>query len=155
MSFCQLFAGGFQQGEGAVYVGLDEGFRTGDGAVDVGLGGEVDDGVDVVVCEQPVDQLGVADVAVHEAVVGGVVDVFEVLQVTGVGERIQVDDAILRMGLEPVADEIGADEAGAAGDEEVFHFVDPLSLTLSRREREYNRSYFFGVHSGYLRGHDN
>ena len=26
------FAGGFQQGEGAVYVGFDKGFRTGDGA---------------------------------------------------------------------------------------------------------------------------
>jgi hypothetical protein len=31
----------------------------------------------------------------HEAVVGGVVDAFEVLRVTGVGERIQIDDAIL------------------------------------------------------------
>ena len=71
----------------------------------------------------------------HEAVVGVVVDAFEVLQVTGVGERIQVDDTVLRMVLDPVADEVGAYEAGAAGDEQVFHHVDPLSPALSRRER--------------------
>jgi len=51
---------------------------------------------------------------VHEAVVGGVVDAFEVFQVTGVGECIQVDDAILRMVLDPVADEVCADETGSA-----------------------------------------
>ena len=40
----------------------------------------------------------------------------EVAQIAGVGQRIEIDDrlAFLR---EPIENEIGADEAGAAGDE--------------------------------------
>jgi len=51
------------RGLSAVYVGFDKGFRAGDGAVDVRLGGDVDQGVDVFLFEQPVGQVGVADAA--------------------------------------------------------------------------------------------
>lgn len=44
--------GGVEEVEGVDDVGLDEGFGGIDGVVDVGFGGEVDDGVDFVVCEE-------------------------------------------------------------------------------------------------------
>jgi|GEM_PF-5011521 len=57
-------------------VGLDEAARVEDGAVDVGLGGEVDYGVHLG--HQAVHQLLVADVTLHEAVVGVVLHVGQV-----------------------------------------------------------------------------
>ena len=45
-------------------------------------------------------------------------DVVEVGAVAGVGEQVERDDVVVRMALEPVADEVRADEPGAAGDEQ-------------------------------------
>jgi len=82
----------------------------------VALGGEIDDGVRAVLGQKPGHQLAVTDVATHEHVVRMVGDFSQRLQVAGVGERIQVDDAhaAARQRRE---DEIGADETGAAGDQ--------------------------------------
>ena len=43
----------------------------------------------------------------------------QVAEVTGVGEAIEVDQPLDLRPVDDVMDEIGADEAGAAGDEEV------------------------------------
>ena len=40
----------------------------------------------------------------------------EVLEVAGVGERVEVDDGLIGLG-QPVEDEVAADETGATGDE--------------------------------------
>ncbi len=111
-------AGGFEQDEDAVDVGLDEGARVHERAVDVRLGGEVDDGVGVT--HRLFNLGGVADVALNEAVAGVVLDVAQVVEVAGVGELVEVDDIVVVMAQEP-AHEVGADEAGAAGDEDGFH----------------------------------
>ena len=55
---------------------------------------------------------------VHEGVAGVVLDVAQVLEVAGVGELVEVDDLDVVVLGEHVAHEVGADEAGAAGDHE-------------------------------------
>ena len=47
-----------------------------------------------------------------------VVDVGEALAVARVGEQVVGDDVVVRVPLEPVADEVRADESGRAGDED-------------------------------------
>ena len=84
---------GLEQGEGAVDVGFDEGGGPEDGAVDVALGGEVHDGVGLVLREQAGDQRAVEDGAVDEDVGRVAGERCEVVHVAGVGERVEVDDA--------------------------------------------------------------
>ena len=78
-------------------------------------------GVDFLFFEQFWDQRAVANVTVDEAVVRAFLDAGQVFRIAGIGERVQIDDAIFRMMLAPVMNEVGADEAGAAGDEYGFH----------------------------------
>ena len=110
-------AHGFEQAEGADDVGLDEVFRAVDAAVDVRFGGKIDDGAGLVLGEQLGDEVEVADVALDEDVARVALERGEVLEVAGVGQRVEVDDGLVGMG-QPVEDEIAADEAGAAGDED-------------------------------------
>ena len=107
---------GVEQDVGAVDVGQDELAGVVDRPVDVGLGGEVDDGLDPG--EEAPDQVPVPDVAHDEFVAGVLLDVAEVVQVPGVGQLVQVDDPRLLVAAQEKADEVAADEARPARDED-------------------------------------
>ena len=107
---------GLQQAEGALHVGAEERLGVGDGVVVVALGGVVDDRV--VAGDQPVQQLRVADVAHDELhAVGG--QPGDVLGVAGVGQLVQDGDVDVRVVVHHVVDEVAADEAAAARDDDV------------------------------------
>ncbi len=80
------------------------------------LGREVDDDVDRVVAQSRLGQRAIADVAFDE--VDPLLDRGQALPVAGVREQVVDDDMVVGMPFEPVVDEVRADEAGAAGDEE-------------------------------------
>ena len=110
---------GLQQAEGALDVGAQEGLRVRDGVVVVALGGVVDDRV--VARHQLIEQLGVADVADDELhAVGG--QARDVLGVAGVGQLVQDGDVDARVVVHDIVDEIAADEAAAARDDDVLRF---------------------------------
>ena len=116
-----VFADGLQKAEGALDVGAQERLRVGDGVVVVALGGVVDDGV--VAGDEPVQQLGVADVAHDELhAVGG--QPGDVLGVAGVGQLIQDGEVDARVVVDHVVHEVAADEAAAARDDNVLGFED-------------------------------
>ncbi len=98
-----------------------KGFGAGDGAVDVGFGGEVEDGSGLVGGECAAEEISVGDVPVDEGVVRAAGERSEVGGVAGVGEGVEVDEGAFGLGggrAEPAEDEVGADEACAAGDED-------------------------------------
>ena len=108
---------GFQQVEGADDVGGDEVGRTADGTVDVGFRREVEDVRDVVLADDA-DNLGlVAEVDLLEAVAGIGFQAADVGGMTGVGEAVEIDECRDPGLVDELADEVGADEAAAAGDE--------------------------------------
>ena len=113
-----VFADGLQKAEGALDVGAQERLRVGDGVVVVALGGVVHDGV--VARDDPIEKLGVADVAHDElhAVRGQPGDV---LGVAGVGQLVQDGDVYLGVVLHHVVHEVAADEAAAARDDDVLN----------------------------------
>lgn len=83
------------------------------------LGGVVHDRV--VAGDQPVQQLGVADVAHDELhAVGGKPG--DVLGVAGVGQLVQDGDVDARVVVDHVVHEVAADEAAAARDDDVLRF---------------------------------
>ncbi len=87
-----------------------------DRAVDVALGREIDDGARAVQRQERIDLRAVADVAMDEHVPGVATKRGKAAQIAGVGELVEVDEA-LAGSLQPVEHEVGADESGAAGDE--------------------------------------
>ena len=111
-----VLADGLQQAEGALDVGAQERLRVGDGVVVVALGGVVHDRV--VARHQLIEQLGVADVAHDELhAVGG--QPGDVLGVAGVGQLVQDGHVDARVAVHDVVDEVAADEAAAARDDDV------------------------------------
>ena len=114
-----IFADGLQQAEGALHVGAQEGLGVRDGVVVVALGGVVHDRV--VARDEPIEQPGVADVADDEldAVRGQPGDV---LGVAGVGQLIQDGDVHVGVVVDHVVDEVAADEAAAARDDDLLGF---------------------------------
>ena len=110
-----------QQVHGAQHVALDEDLGVLDAAVNVALGGKVDDIIGVILGDQVGDQGLVADVALHEDVAGVALDVLQVLQVAGVGQLVQIDEADVLVLLQHVMHKVGADETGTAGNKIGFH----------------------------------
>ena len=114
-----VFADGLQQAEGALHVGAQERLRVGDGVVVVALGGVVHDGV--VAGDEPVQQLGVADVA-HDELDPIRGQPRDVLGVAGVGQLVQDGDVHLGVVVDHVVHEVAADEAAAASDDDILGF---------------------------------
>ena len=111
-----ILARGLQQAEGALDVGAQERRGVIDGVVVVALGGIVHDRV--VAGHEAVQQLRVADVAHDELhAVGG--QARDVLGVAGVGQLVQDGDAHVGVVVHDVVHEVAADEAAAAGDDDV------------------------------------
>ena len=125
---------GLQQAEGALDVGVQERLGVGDGVVVVGLGGVVHDRV--VARDQPVQQLGVADVA-HDELHALRRQPGDVLGVAGVGQLVQDGDVHLGVVVHHVVHEVTADEAAAARDDDVLEKQWWHATVLPFRTRKY------------------
>src|SRR5437667_12684374 len=107
---------------------VDRNERFGDDA----LGGEIYHRVDAV--RDVADQLGVADVAVDEGVARIALDVLQVRRIARVGELVEVDDGVVGARRDDVSNEVRADEAGPARDEQPQP-SSPASRPTRRRPR--------------------
>ena len=107
-------AGSLQKQLRAEHVRAGEEARIDDGQTVVRLGGEVDDDLDLVLAEDVFDDVEIGDVGLDERNVGA----FEIRPVSGVGQKVERDDAVVRVLPEPVVDEVRPDETGRAGDED-------------------------------------
>src|SRR6516225_2562553 len=67
----------------------------------------------------------IGDVAVDETITWIVANVLEVGEIAGVGEQVQINNADIGIGFEKIADEIAADEAAAARDQDRTSHGDP------------------------------
>ena len=85
------------------------------------FGGKVDHTVKIVGGKQAAHQRPVADVALHEHMAGIALHAFQVFQVSGVGELIQVYKQYILVFVQHIVYKVGADKSGAAGDEVFFH----------------------------------
>ena len=84
----------------------------------------MDDAVDFFVLHQLVEGIEVANVHLDKLVVGFVFNVFQVGQVAGIGQLVQVDDVIFGVFVYKQSYDVGADEAGTTGDDDVtFHIL--------------------------------
>ena len=112
-----VLAHGLEQTERAFHVRLQERFRVRDRIVVMGLGRVVHDRV--VARHDLVEQLGVADVAMHEldTVLGKARDILDVARI---GQGIQHGHMHVRMVVDHVMHEIRTDETTATGHDDVL-----------------------------------
>lgn len=86
--------GGLEKDVGPVDVGVGEAVRVAKAQVDVGLGGEVEDGIDVVTLEAVHDLGGVGDVALVEGEVPLVIESAGVVERGTVVKLVEGDDVV-------------------------------------------------------------
>lgn len=104
-------------------------------AIHVALGGKMDDGAGLVLGEQAVDELAVADVALHEDVPRVALEGGEVFQVARVGEGVEVHHRLVAH-AQPVEDKVCTDKAGAAGNENHRKSLGKLIMARAARPPE-------------------
>ena len=78
------------------------------------LGSEMDDTVNLLVLHQLIESIEVADVHLDKLIIGLVLDVLEVGEVTSVCKFVQVDDVILRVFVHEEANDMRANKSGTA-----------------------------------------
>ena len=110
-----VLAAGVEQHARADDVRLQEDLRILDGAVDMRLRRKVDDDVRLLLLEDAVDRTAVCDVRTDELEVLLLHRRLERLEVARIRQLVDADDAVTRMLLEHVVDEIRTNEAGTAG----------------------------------------
>jgi len=108
-----------QQAECAHHIGAGKEEWGFDGAVYVALCRQMNDAVDIILLHNGAHALKVADVCLDEGVVRLPFNITEVGEVAGIGEGIQIDDAVLRVFVHEEPHKVRPDEAGSAGDEDV------------------------------------
>ena len=87
------------------------------------LGGDVDDAVDTL--GGTGDVVGIGDIAMDERVARVVLEVAHVLGAPGVRQQVDVDDMQVGMLAQQAPHEVRANEAAAAGDEDLIHAMNP------------------------------
>ena len=87
--------------------------------IDMALGCQVNHTVDLHLLHQGIDPLKIADIGLHEAVVRFVFDIAEILQITRIGQYIEIHDPIIGVLAHHKAHHMGADKPGTARNEYV------------------------------------
>ena len=106
-------AAGIEQGCRADHVGAHKNLRVRDAAVHMGLRRKVNHNVRLLLLEKVKDKGSVRDIAAHKAVVLLVCDRRNALQIARIGQKIQVDDLVLRIVIDLILHEVAADKACA------------------------------------------
>ena len=85
---------------------------------------QMDDAIDLLILHQLVERVEVADVHLHELVVGLILNILEVSEVACISELVEIDDIVLRVLIYEEAYYMRADKASTACDYYVsFHFI--------------------------------
>jgi len=119
---CPCVTGGVEEVLCAEDIGLEEELRMVDAAVDVAFCGEVDHEIKVVLFEESVCEVSVADISFDELAAVGLEVAVEGVDIAGVGKQVEDNNAyVVRVSGQEMFDKVGANEAGAACNEVGFH----------------------------------
>ena len=115
---------GLKEGESAHHISTSEGEWIFDRTVNMTLCCQVDDAINLFLLHQLVECIEVADVHLHELLVGLILNIFEACQITCIGQLIEVDDIILGILIYEKADNMTSDKACTTCDYDVtLHII--------------------------------
>ena len=110
-----ILFGCLEQAERSHDIGACESERVFDTAVHVAFGSQMDNAVHMVLPEEFAHLVEIANVRFDESVIRLVFDVFQVGQVSGVGQLVQIDNVVVRILVDEEAYDVAADETGSSG----------------------------------------
>src|ERR1700733_13760481 len=142
-------SGFLKQAKGAVDVGADEIIGTMNGAVYVAFGGEMNDRARLFAPQQFEQIFAIDYVSLLETIARIGFDRTQIVEIARVGQLVEIDDARSSRG-DPLQNKVGADKAGATGDEnEIFH---ARKATLCQTtELRFSSQFQAGARSGIVR----
>ena len=114
-----ILFGCLEQAERSHDIGACESERVFDTAVHVAFGSQMDNAVHMVLPEEFAHLVEIANVRFDESVIRLVFDVFQVGQVSGVGQLVQIDNVVVRILVDEEAYDMAADETGSSGNDDI------------------------------------
>jgi len=81
----------------------------------VSFGCKMDDCIDLILMKNGINEIPVTNVTLNKGIPGGISNVIQVLQVSGIGKSILINDTNIPIFMQQIMDEIGSDEPGTAG----------------------------------------
>ena len=114
-----ILFGRLEQAERSHDVGTCESERVFDAPVHVAFGGQMDDAVHTVLPDEFAHLVEIANVRFDESIVRPVFDVFQIGQVSGVGQLVQIDNMVVRILVDEKAYHVAADETGSSGNDDI------------------------------------
>ena len=101
-----IVLGSLQQAQCANDISMSKRKRILDGTIHMALGSKMDDAVNLFVLNELAEVGEVADIHLHELIVGLVLYVFQVGKVAGVGKLIKVDDFVVGVFVDKQSDHV-------------------------------------------------
>src|SRR5690606_10549859 len=102
--------GSVEQVHGADYVGHYKSRGVTDGPVYMRFSGQVNNSIRFFRFKKFADELSVDDIAFDKTVIRPILNILQVFEVAGIGELIQIDDLIIRVGVHHPTNHMGAYE---------------------------------------------
>ena len=93
-----------KQAQRTHHIGLGKGEGILDRAIHMTLSGEMDNAIHLLVLHQLVESIEITDIHLHKLIVGLVLDVLQVCQITCIGKFVEVDDVIVGILVHKQAD---------------------------------------------------
>ena len=106
--------GSLKQAQRTHHVGAGKGERILDGTVHMAFCCQVDDTIDLFLLHELVESLKIADIHPDELVVGLILHILQVGQITRIGQLVQVNDLILRILIHEKTYHMASNETCAA-----------------------------------------
>src|SRR5436309_1985802 len=108
-----------EQNTGPDYVRMNEILRIVDAPVHMRLGGEIHHRKELVLGHEGIHLVGICDVGLEEFIAIAVLlrDAFQIGEIAGVSEHVDIRDVGRLVVIEKIADEVAPDESTAARDQ--------------------------------------
>ena len=123
--------GCLKEREGTHHIGASKGEWIFDGAIDMRFSCQMDDTIDVFVLHQLIERIEVANVHLHELVVGLILNVLKVSEVACISELVEIDDVLFGIFVYKEANYMTSNKACTTSDNYMsFHFVCCFKLLI-------------------------
>ena len=95
------------------------------------LGSQMYDAVHLLLSHQLKEGIKVADIHLHKSIVGSILDILEIGEVSRIGKLIQIDNLVIRILIYKKSYDMTPDKSGSTGNYNRFHTLFSLMIIFS------------------------
>ena len=95
------------------------------------FGGQMNDAVYRILPHDFAHALVIANICPHECIIWFVLDIPQIIEVSRIGQLVEIDDAAIGILVHEQPHHMAADEPGSAGNQNIFHKLRYFNLFIS------------------------